>query len=37
MLFFNKFTETSFIPGSFATLFSTRAEQAAQLMPVTSK
>ena len=34
MLFFSRFTDTSFVPGRAATLFSTRAEQAAQVIPV---
>ena len=36
MLFFNKLTDTSLIPGSLPTLFSILAEQAEQVMPVMS-
>ena len=36
MLFFNRLTDTSLMPGSFATLFSTLVEQAEQVIPVMS-
>ena len=36
MLFFSRLTDTSWMPGSLATLFSTLAEQAEQVMPVMS-
>jgi hypothetical protein len=36
MLFFSRLTATCCAPGCLATAFSTRLEQAAQLMPVTS-
>ena len=35
MLFVNKFTETDSSPLSLLTLFSTREEQAEQVIPVT--
>ena len=37
MLFFNRLTATSFVPFNLLTAFSTRAEQAEQVMPVTAK
>ena len=36
MLFFSRLTDTSWMPESLATLFSTLAEQAEQVMPVMS-
>ena len=36
MLFFNRLTETSDTPATCRTAFSTRAEQAAHVMPVTA-
>ena len=36
MLFFNRLTDTSLMPGSFPTLFSILAEQAEQVIPVMS-
>lgn len=34
MLFVSRLTLTSFVPSTFATAFSTRAEQAEHVMPV---
>ena len=36
MLFFSRFTDTEAMPWTFAVAFSTRAEHAAHVMPVTS-
>jgi hypothetical protein len=36
MEFLSKFTDTDLTPGKAATVFSTLAEQAAQLIPVTT-